>query len=189
MGLPVARFISAVNENDEFPSFLNTGVYEKLDRSKNCLSSAMNVGHPSNLVRIIDLFGGKMDEKGILTEPPNMTRLQNEIVSYSIDNELTKSTITTFYHDQNGLIEPHGAVGWAALRKFRIDFPDYEKLKTIVFETADPAKFPDAIISLTNIRPPLPEGLEKIKNQSEYQNPCELYSYDDFKQFLTEKYA
>ncbi len=189
MGLPVARFISAVNENDEFPSFLNTGVYEKLDRSKNCLSSAMNVGHPSNLVRIIDLFGGKMDEKGILTEPPNMTRLQNEIVSYSIDNELTKSTITTFYHDQNGLIEPHGAVGWAALRKFRIDFPDYEKLKTIVFETADPAKFPDAIISLTNIRPPLPEGLEKIKNQSEYQNPCELHSYDDFKKFLIENYA
>jgi threonine synthase len=188
MGLPVAKFISAVNENNEFPSFLRTGVYEKLEISKNCLSSAMNVGHPSNLVRIIDLFGGKMDEKGIITENPNMTRLQNEIVSYSIDDELTRSTITTFYRDQNRLIEPHGAVGWASLQKFRTEFPDYEKIKAIVFETAHPAKFPDAIISLTNNRPPLPETLEKINNQSEFPNPCEIFSYDDFKQFLIEEY-
>ena len=52
MGLPVAKFIVAVNENDEFPRFLTSGEYEKISPSRNCLSNAMNVGHPSNLSSI-----------------------------------------------------------------------------------------------------------------------------------------
>jgi threonine synthase len=49
MGLPVGKMVIAVNENDEFPGFLKNGRYHKIDPSRNCLSSAMNVGHPSNL--------------------------------------------------------------------------------------------------------------------------------------------
>ena len=68
MGLPVEKFIVAVNENDEFPSFLKTGEYEPVVPSRNCSSNAMNVGHPSNLARLIDLYGGwlfdERDEKG-----------------------------------------------------------------------------------------------------------------------------
>ena len=52
MGLPVERFIIAVNENDEFPRYLEAGIYNKIEPSKNCISSAMNVGHPSNLARL-----------------------------------------------------------------------------------------------------------------------------------------
>lgn len=189
MGLPVTKFISAVNENDEFPSFLKTGVYRKLEKSKNCISSAMNVGNPSNLARIIDLYGGKIDENGTITEIPNMQQLQNDMVSYSITDELTKTTITDFYNYQHGLIEPHGAVGWAALQKFRKDFPRYEKTKIIVFETAHPGKFPEAIISLTKVQPSLPQSLQKIQNRSEFPNPLEISSYDEFKQFLIDEYA
>ena len=61
MGLPIKKFIAAVNENDEVPIFLKTGKYKKLVPSKKCLSNAMNVGHPSNLARIVDLFGGVME--------------------------------------------------------------------------------------------------------------------------------
>ena len=189
MGLPVEKFISAVNENDEFPSFLNTGIYEKLERSKNCISSAMNVGHPSNLVRIIDLYGGKMNEKGIMTKIPNMTRLKNDITSYSIDDELTKSTITNFFHYHKGLIEPHGAVGWAALQQFRNDFPNYGMIKSIVFETAHPAKFPEEIMLLTNQNPSLPRSLESIAGRSEIQNPQRIDTYNDFKNYLINKFS
>ena len=189
MGLPVEKFISAVNENDEFPSFLKTGRYEKLERSKNCISSAMNVGHPSNLVRIIDLYGGKMDEKGIITKIPNMVRLKNDITSYSIDDELTKSTITNFFHYHNGLIEPHGAVGWAALQQFRNDFPNYGMIKSIVFETAHPAKFPEEIMLLTNQNPSLPRSLESIASRSEIPNPQQINTYGDFKNYLINKFS
>ena len=63
MGLPIKRFISAVNENDEFPKFLSTGSYNKLDPSRVCISNAMNVGHPSNLARVFDLIMGILTKK------------------------------------------------------------------------------------------------------------------------------
>ncbi|MCU0277190.1 MAG: threonine synthase, partial [Acidobacteria bacterium] len=55
MGLPVHRLIIATNENDEFPKYVNSGLYHAIEPSRNCISSAMNVGHPSNLARLIDL--------------------------------------------------------------------------------------------------------------------------------------
>ena len=64
MGLPVKKFIISTNENDEVPEFLRTGIYKPINPSKNCISSAMNVGHPSNLARIVALYGGIMDETG-----------------------------------------------------------------------------------------------------------------------------
>ena len=51
MGLPVKQFIISTNENDEVPEYLRTGIYELINPSKNCISSAMNVGHPSNLAQ------------------------------------------------------------------------------------------------------------------------------------------
>ena len=62
MGLPVHKFVVATNENDEFPRFMDTGIYDPIRPSKNCISNAMNVGHPSNLARLFCLYGGKMDE-------------------------------------------------------------------------------------------------------------------------------
>jgi len=56
MGLPVKKFVVATNENDEFPMFVASGQYEKIVPSKNCISSAMNVGHPSNVARLVALY-------------------------------------------------------------------------------------------------------------------------------------
>jgi threonine synthase len=189
MGLPVEKFISAVNENDEFPSFLKTGVYKKLETSKNCISNAMNVGHPSNLARIMDLYGGAMDENGIVSKNPDMTKLRNDIISYSIDDELTKTTITNFYRNYSKIIDPHGAVGWAALRKFRNSNPKYSGLKSIVFETADPGKFSEEILTLINQNLSLPKSLQKISKLPEIPNPKEMETYDDFKTFLMTQFS
>ncbi|MHA1106507.1 MAG: threonine synthase [Promethearchaeota archaeon] len=138
MGLPVKRFISAVNENDEFPRFLAKGYYKK------------NVGHPSNLARLIDLYNGHIDEDGNLRINPNLNRIRNEIVSYSITDEITKETIINFNNNFDLLIDPHGAVGWAALLRYQNEFPSEKAIKSINFETADPAKFPEQIIKLTH---------------------------------------
>ncbi len=80
MGLPVKKFIIATNENDEFPEFLNTGIYKKIVPSKNCISSAMNVGHPSNLARLVALYGGVMDELGEISKMPDMDLMNQEII-------------------------------------------------------------------------------------------------------------
>jgi threonine synthase len=188
MGLPIKRFISAVNENNEFPTFLRTGVYAKVDPSINCISNAMNVGHPSNLARIFDLYGGQIDEKGVIDKIPNMEELRNDIVSYSISDEATKDSIINFYNKYKKIIEPHGAVGWAALQKYRNNYPKNNDVKSITFETANPSKFPEEIIKLIDIVPEMPNSLKIIQNKPEFPNPKEIGNYTDFKEFLLEEF-
>jgi threonine synthase len=188
MGLPVKKFISAVNENDEFPKFIETGAYEKVEPSRKCISNAMNVGHPSNLARLIDLYGGHLDEVGVMHKDANMEDIRKDIISYSITDELTKETISEFYNNYQKLLEPHGAVGWAALERYRKSFPKDKQFKAINFETADPAKFPDEIIALTKVTPKIPNSLEIIQNKKEIPNPVEISKYEDFKNFLRDNF-
>ena len=189
MGLPIKRFVSAVNENDEFPNFLRTGIYNKVEPSKNCISNAMNVGHPSNLARIFDLYGGQIDEIGTIHKMPRMEEIRKDIISYSINDSVTKDTIVDFYNNYKKIIEPHGAVGWAATQKFRNSYPEYKDVKSITFETADPSKFPEEIISLIKITPELPGSLKRIQNKTEFPNLKELDNYFDFKEFLMEEFS
>ena len=184
MGLPIMKFISAVNENNEFPNFLTSGVYSKIEPSINCISNAMNVGHPSNLARIFDLYEGQIDEKGVIHKKPDLEKLRKDIVSYSITDEVTKKTIVNFYRNYRKVIEPHGAVGWAALENFRANFPKYKNVKTITFETANPSKFPAEIIELIDIIPEMPNSLKEIQDRTEFPNPEEINAYSDFKGFL-----
>lgn len=184
MGLPVKKFIAAVNENDEFPRFLQTGRYEKVEPSKKCISNAMNVGHPSNLARLIDLYQGQIDERGNILKTPNMKDMRQDIVSYSISDDLTKKTIENFYIKHLKVIEPHGAVGWAALRKYRLQFLEHNKYKAISLETADPAKFPEELISLIKINPKIPDSLKRIQDKKEIIVSEEISNYDQFRNFL-----
>ena len=188
MGLPIKKFISAVNENNEFPSFLRTGIYTKVEPSINCISNAMNVGHPSNLARIFDLYGGQIDEKGVIHKIPNMEEFRKTIVSYSITDQSTKETIVNFYSKYKKIIEPHGAVGWAALQKYRVEYPKLNDVKSITFETANPSKFPEEIINLIDIVPEIPHSLKIIQDKPEFPNPKEINNYSDFKGFLLEKF-
>ena len=188
MGLPVKKFISAVNENDEFPKFLQTGRYEKVVPSKKCISNAMNVGHPSNFARLIDLYGGQIDEGGVIHKVPRLNDIKKEIISYSISDELTKKTIVSFNHKYKKIIEPHGAVGWACLEKYRKEHQEDAHFKAINLETADPAKFPDEIISLINMTPKIPESLQIIQKREEFPNSVVINGYHDFKRFLTQNF-
>jgi threonine synthase len=189
MGLPVKKFISAVNENDEFPQFLRSGIYKKVEPSKNCISNAMNVGHPSNLARIFDLYGGRIDETGNVHKVPNMSEIRNDIISYSISDNTTKDTIINFFNKYQKLIEPHGAVGWAAINIYRKTYPEQKNLKSITFETANPSKFPNEIISLINVTPEMPNSLKKITKSKEFLNLKTIKQYKDFKNFLIEEFS
>ena len=93
MGLPVKRFVVATNENDEFPRFMQTGIYEPIRPSKNCISNAMNVGHPSNLARLFCLYGGQMDETGRVGRQPDHSAMKRDLYAESLSDEATPKTI------------------------------------------------------------------------------------------------
>ncbi len=181
MGLPVEKLVMPTNENDEFPRFLETGVYEKISPSRACLSNAMNVGHPSNLARFFDLYGGTVDRTGVVHRVPNLEEMRKNIYSVSISDRETKKTIKRIYDQYRVLLEPHGAVGWRGLEVYLELFGD--KPLCISLETAHPAKFPDEIRELLGINPDLPQSMKDIDERS--GEPVFLSAdYGEFRKYL-----
>ena len=165
MGLLAQRFVVATNENDEFPRFMQTGVYEPIRPSKNCISNAMNVGHPSNLARLFCLYGGQMDETGHVSKAPDMNSMRKDLYAVSVTDEETQRTIKEAYSQHKVLLEPHGAVAWAGLLRYLKECGDYSPC--ISLETADPAKFPEEIVRATGITPPLPPAMARLDELAE----------------------
>jgi len=166
MGLPVEKFIIPTNANNEFPKFLETGVYERIVPSIKCISNAMNVGHPSNLVRLVHLYGGQMDQKGVIHKAPDLERMRRDVFSTSVSDDETKKTIKEFYEKFGKVIEPHGAVGWAGLEQFAEK--NSTSAKMVSLETAHPAKFPEEIKALLGITPEPPESMKNLMEKEEH---------------------
>ena len=163
MGLPVAKLVMPVNENEEFPRYLKTGVYQKISPSVACLSNAMNVGHPSNLARFFDLYGGTVDRTGVVHVYPDQEEMNRRIFSVSVTDGETKDTISRVYEQYGVLLEPHGAVGWKGLECYLEAYPG--EALCVCLETAHPAKFPDEIEELLKIVPQLPPSMKDIDHR------------------------
>lgn len=173
-GLPVERFVIATNANDEVPRFLATGRYEKISPSRVCISNAMNVGHPSNLARLVALYGGRMDETGLLGAPPDLDALRRDFYAVSIGDDETRAAIRRVHADHGVLLEPHGAVGWAGLERFLGEGGPAAALAAASLETAHPAKFPEEVRAATGAEPPLPPslaGLDALPERFERMEP------------------
>jgi threonine synthase len=145
-GLPVQHFIAACNVNSVVPEYLKTGMYRPL-KAKASLSNAMDVGDPSNFVRVLALFNSEF-------EP-----LQNRMSSESISDEETGAAIKTIFQDYGYLTDPHGAVGWLALSRWLEKHPDQEG---IFLETAHPVKFPDTVQKYTGQPVRVPESVQAL---------------------------
>ena len=166
MGLPVKKFIIATNENDEVPVYFRTGDYKPIVPSLNCISSAMNVGHPSNLARIIALYGGVMSESGIMTKAPDLEKMRKDFFAVSISDRETRETILSCFKYSGLLLEPHGAVAWKGLKSYR-DLFTSENSTGIALETAHPSKFSEDIIKILNLDPEPHYALAGIEKKTE----------------------
>jgi threonine synthase len=94
------------------------------------ISNAMDVGAPSNFVRMQALFGGSWDA------------MKTRISGMAFTDDQTRAAIRTVKALYNYEIDPHGAVGWLAAQKWRAVHPTSA---TITLETAHPAKFLDVM--------------------------------------------
>jgi threonine synthase len=169
MGLPVQKFIISTNENNEVPEYLRTGKYEPVNPSKNSISSAMNVGHPSNLARIVAFYKGIMDESGHISKIPDISKMKEDLFAVSVTDDETKHTIEDVYRKYGILLEPHGAVAWKGTKKYSelYNNPKSGKPLCISLETAHPAKFPEEIRKILNFEPPLPDSLAGLEEKPE----------------------
>ncbi len=150
-GLPVHHFIAACNANDVVTKYLETAIPIPNGITPQTtiptLSNAMDVGNPSNFVRILEIFNHQFPE------------LKNRLSSYSISDDNTIATIKEVYQQYNYLLDPHGAVGYISLKKYLSDDPN---AKGIFLETAHPVKFPEAVEKITGKSIVVPSSLTEI---------------------------
>jgi threonine synthase len=174
MGLPIDRIVVGVNENREFPDFMRTGTFA-VKPSVWSPSSAMIVSNPSNFARLVEFYGGHVhDERdpgsGAVTKPgivdrmPDLETLKRDLFTVSVSNEQHYETIRLVYETHGIVLEPHGAVGWRSLEEFNGGTHDRP---SVVYETADPGKFPEDIERAIGINPETPEGISKQRDLAE----------------------
>ncbi|MFH1829300.1 MAG: threonine synthase [Pseudomonadota bacterium] len=145
-GAPI-EFISATNVNDVVSRYFKTGHYEPR-KSVRTLSSAMDVGNPSNLARIRHLFNDDVNE------------MRKTIFPVAVSDEVTLATIREVHARTGYLLDPHGAVAWEGASQWRRSVKGHVG-PVISLETAHPAKFPDAAERATGLRPEIPDMLSK----------------------------
>jgi threonine synthase len=183
MGLPIKKILVPVNENDAFPTYLTTGDYQKIEPSRNCVSNAMNVGHPSNLARLVQLYGGHMDETGHIRKPVDLNALRRDIFSISVSDEETRQTIIDAWKNKKLLLEPHGAVAWKGYESWINNHPEDAAIPAAILETAHPAKFHEEMEKLLGFEPELPPALALLDHSSETYSQLQV-NYNTFKEFL-----
>ena len=166
-GLPVKHFIAACNANKVVPEFLSTKKYEP-QKAVATISNAMDVGDPSNFVRILELFHNQFKD------------LENTLSSVSISDEETRQTIKEVYEKESYLLDPHGAVAYFALQKY---FESHSHQKGLILETAHPVKFYDVVEQVINEQIPIPESLEGILSKEKLSTSMEP-DFENLKQFL-----
>ena len=186
MGLSIKKLIAPVNDNDAFPRFLVSGNYQKVVPSRNSLSNAMNVGHPSNLARLVAIYGGQMDETGKIHRAPDLAAMRRDLFSSSISDQRTVATIQEVWDKYQLLLEPHGAVAWRGLQDWLQTEP-LGDLPAVVLETADPAKFPDEVRKVVGWDPDIPAAMDITNKMPEDYDRMDG-DYDTFRQYLIEKH-
>jgi threonine synthase len=158
MGLPVKKIVASVNDNDAFPKFLTSGVYQKISPSRNSVSNAMNVGHPSNLARLVAIYGGQMDETGKIHRQPDLAAMRRDVFSSSISDDRTRTSLKDFWNKYQILLEPHGVVAWQGFLDWLAVEPLGES-PAVIIETANPAKFPEEVEKVVGWPPDVPPAM------------------------------
>jgi threonine synthase len=166
-GLPVAHFIAACNVNDVVPRFLQSGSYEPRSATPT-LSNAMDVGSPSNFVRIMELF------------LQNTSALKTMLSGDTVTDQTTKETIARIFGQYHYILDPHGAVGFKALEDYLATQPGQ---KGIFLETAHPVKFPDVVEEAIGQKLLVPEEVKPLFGKEKRSTMMEA-EYTTFKEWL-----
>jgi len=169
MGLPVEQFIAATNANDTVPEFLKSGVYQPKP-SVATLSNAMDVGNPSNWVRIADMFKGDTD------------KLKRLITGFSFDDEATLAAIKAVDADYNYIVCPHTAIAWQALKDWQKQHADSEATG-VFLSTAHPCKFPDVFPNKIAEKINVPEQVKALEDKTKHSVILGK-GFEEFKNYL-----
>lgn len=166
LGLPIAHFVASTNVNDTVPRFLESGMYNPKP-SKATISNAMDVGNPSNFVRIQEMYNH------------DLKAFEKDFSSFSFSDEETTEALKHIYQISGYVAEPHGAVGYLGLKK---QMEDNVGSVGVFLETAHPVKFLETVEATLNIKLPIPAQIESVMGKE--KKSIKVKSYEDLKTYL-----
>jgi len=165
LGLPIKHFIAATNVNDTVPNYLENGKYDPKP-SIATISNAMDVGNPSNFIRIQELFQN------------HLSALKESFSSYSFTDHETREAMKNIYNKSSYVADPHGAVGFLGLEKYDLSDTEFG----IFLETAHPVKFLDVVEETLPVKVDIPPQIEKVIDNEKVA--IKITSYEELKAFL-----
>jgi len=166
LGLPVKHFIASNNENNVVTNYLQTEEYNP-KASVQTISNAMDVGNPSNFIRIQEIYN------------KDFNVLKNNLSSFSFSDEKTKEAMLEIYNNYNYVADPHGAVGYLGCMSYLENNPE---VHCVFLETAHPTKFLDVVEDVIKTKVDLPEQIQSVMHKE--KKATQISSYDDLKAFL-----
>ncbi|MBE7692759.1 threonine synthase [Tenacibaculum finnmarkense] len=166
LGLPIKHFVASTNINDTVPNYLKDGIYMPKP-SKATISNAMDVGNPSNFIRIQEIFENNIDA------------LKNSFSSYSFSDEKTREAMKLIYKNSDYIADPHGAVGYLGAKEYQKNNPE---AFCIFLETAHPVKFLEVVESTLNVKIAIPEQIKSVMDKE--KTAIKMSTYNDLKNFL-----
>ena len=166
LGLPIKHFIAANNENNVVTEFLATKHYNPKP-SVQTISNAMDVGNPSNFIRIQEIYNN------------DFKALKNNLSSYSFTDDETRKALKEIYDDYGYIADPHGAVGYLGAKAY---LKNNSNAHCVFLETAHPTKFLDVVEDVISKTVELPAQIEAVMDKK--KKSIEISTYDELKSFL-----
>lgn len=166
-GLPLGHFIAACNANEPVPVYLRTGTFTPRPAVPT-FSNAMDVGNPSNFVRILELFDN------------DLTKLRAALSADTVSDADTVAAIRQVWERDGYLLDPHGAVAYTALRRYQAR---HSEAGGMLLATAHPVKFPDVVEPILGHAIALPEAVQHLQNRPKRSVPISV-KYEELKAYL-----
>ena len=161
MGLPIDHFIASTNVNDAVPRYLETGTYNPMPTIQT-ISNAMDVGNPSNFIRIQKIFNN------------DAVKMKKYLSGYRYTDQQTRKALKEIYDLKNYIADPHGAVGYLGLKEYLNQ--QKEDLYGVFLETAHPVKFFDSVNKTLKLEVAIPERLKDTLSKEKVSVPIKDYS-------------
>ena len=166
LGLPIKHFIASNNQNNVVTNYLKTEQYTPKP-SVQTISNAMDVGNPSNFVRIQEIYKN------------NFSALKENLSSFSFTDEETKVALKEIFNQYNYVADPHGAVGYLGCKTYLKTHP---KAHCVFLETAHPTKFLDVVEDVIKEKQVLPPQIEAVMDKTKVAT--KISDYEGLKSFL-----
>ena len=169
MGLPIDHFIASTNVNNTVPEYLESGEYAP-KKSIQTISNAMDVGDPSNFIRIQKIFNN------------DFFKLKKTLSGFSYSDKQTEKAIKEIFDQKGYIADPHGAIGYLGLKAFVESQEDPTSYQGIFLETAHPIKFANSVEKILNTQIQMPERLKGVLQKEKLSRPID--TYQELKSFL-----